>query len=225
MVLSGKKIHKIGGYQKDHVSNYDTKGYRNFTVNLLKNIEGDTGSFEKNPLYINDNQNEGLKHFRGRTPKEAAKKVVTEVCRILKKDNINICKPISIKDLEEREQYLLDNLNNIANIKLTNYNGFQFELVDVLNKKSIGESRVYHYYGERVKLPEEKIFKDNKFSYESNVIPIRKHYILIQALIDHIVKSKKAQINYGKTKNFVSRHSRSKSKSKNMTKRKTMTKK
>jgi hypothetical protein len=174
-------------------------------VNLLKGEK-------KNPLYVDDDQEKEFKTFKGKTPKEVAKKVVTEVCRLLRKENYKqFCIPIKVSDLEKRRKLLWETKDNIENVDMSLYHGFQFELVDTLNKTSDGHRRVYKYYGERIKLENPKKYKGKNFHYESQVIPIRKDYDIVHALLDHEFKSQNAQTRYKKTLNFERSASRVKS--------------
>lgn len=200
-----------GGYTKGQRSITVPNGNRLFNVYLIK------GS-EKNPLYKDSNEETtDLKIFRGKSPKEVAKKVVTEICRQLKSEDpksyVKICKSITSAEAKKRHEKLLSVGDEWEKIDLKDYPGFRFELIDVLNRTSDGEKRSYLYYGERTKLDITKKFKANKFSFESNVIPIRKDLNFQQALLDHIIKSKVAKKRYEGTLNFVDHQKRKKPKS------------
>ena len=213
-----------GGYVKGQKSSTDKKGYRNFIVYTLV---GD----EKNPLYRdNDEVLKEMKIFRGKSPKEVAKKVVTEICQMIKKsdptDYKKYCRAVTVSEISKREKDVMK-LESVAikdprqadqMVNWTLYPGFRFELQDAMNTTSDGNPRNYIYYGERIKLDQPKKYKGKKFSYESQVIPIRKDYTLVQALIDHHYKSQKATKRYNQTKNFE-KHRRSKSKSKTKSKK------
>lgn len=198
---------QMGGFIKGQKSMVDPKGYRNFQVYT---IVGDLS----NPLYIDDDPNKGMKKFKGNSPKEVAKKVVTDICQMMKKSDPTgykkWCRHVTSVDIKKREEELL-NIEKIAVkdvakadslIDWSKYPGFLFILEDTLNMVSEGVARRYKYYGERIKLDEAKKFKGKKFNYESAVFPIRKDYSLVQALLDHIHKSDKASSIYKRTKNF-----------------------
>lgn len=195
-----------GGYTKGQRSVTVPNGNRLFNVYLVKGTE-------RNPLYKDSNEDTtDLKIFKGKSPKEVAKKVVTEICRQLKgedpKSYVKICKSITSAEAKKRHDKLSSVGDDWAKIDLKDYPGFRFELIDVLNKTTDGEKRSYLYYGERMKLDISKKFKTNKFSFESNVIPIRKDLNFQQALLDHIIKSKQAKKRYEGTLNFVKHHKR-----------------
>lgn len=214
MYLISKLYDQTGGYIKGQEGKTDDKGNRIFMVLLLKGED-------KNPLYKDDNSNE-FKIFKGKSPKEVAKKVVTEVCRLLKLEDPEyyrrVCRAITEEELEERNKEIIGLGTNIQNIDLKKFPGFHFELIDTMNKTSDGKERSYRYYGERIKLNNAKIYKGKKFNYEAQVLPLRKDYNLNQASYDHIIKSKEAKSRYNKTNNFEKRHSRSRTKSKNRSK-------
>lgn len=197
-----------GGYTKGQKSITIPNGNRLFNVYLIKGEE-------RNPLYKDNNENSTeLKIFRGKSPKEVAKKVVTEICRQLKSEDPKsyqkICKSVTSAEAKKRHEKLLSVDDDWNKIDLKDYPGFRFELVDALNRTSNGEKRSYLYYGERVKLDAFKKFKASKFMFESNVIPIRKDLNFQQALLDHIIKSKQAKKRYQSTLNFVDHHKRQK---------------
>ena len=198
---------------KGQKSRTDNKGNRVFMVYLIKGEQ-------KNPLYKNNNERKELKIFKGKSPKEVGKKVVTEVCRLLKKENPKyykqVCRPVTEKEMTDRDKILkeLDADSEWDKVDVSKYPGFQFELVDMMNVTSDGLKRSYMYYGERIKLEMPKKFKGKKFDYESQVIPMRKDYNFQQALIDHVTKSKLARKRYSKTKNFEKHRKRSLSKKK-----------
>lgn len=207
-----------GGYVRGQKSSKDPKGNRNFVVYTLV---GD----ERIPLYKNNDEDlREMIVFRGKSPKEVAKKVVTEICQMIKKsdpkDFKNFCRAVKNSDLKKREHEIMK-IENVAKVdpnraeSMVNwdmYPGFQFELRDIMNTTSDGKPRNYIYYGERIELDKPKKYKGKKFMYESQVIPIRKDYTLVQALIDHHYKSEKAIKRYSKTQNFKKyRSSRKKS--------------
>lgn len=207
---------QVGGFVKGQKSSVDPSGYRIFNVYT---IVGDLS----NPLYIEDDPNKGMKKFKGKSPKEVAKKVVTDICQMMKKsDPIGYkkwCRYVTSSDVSKREKELM-NIEKIAVkdskkadglVDWSRYPGFQFILEDTMNMTSDGSSRKYKYYGERTKLDEAKKFKGKKFLFESQVIPIRKDYTLVQALLDHIHKSDKAVKRYKNTLNFAKHRSREKS--------------
>jgi hypothetical protein len=205
-----------GGFVKGQKSSVDPRGYRIFNVYTIVDVV-------HNPLYIDDDPNKGMKKFKGKSPKEVAKKVVTDICQMMKKSDPagykRWCRFVTSTDITKREKELLsiekvavkDSAKADALVDWNRYPGFQFILEDSLNMTSDGTSRKYMYYGERIKLDEAKKFKGKKFLFESQVIPIRKDYTLVQALLDHIHKSDKAVKRYKNTLNFAKHRSRSKS--------------
>lgn len=215
---------QVGGYVEGQKSSTDPEGYRVFVVYTLV---GDTAE----PLYKDDNAEvKEMKTFRGKSPKEVAKKVVTEICQMIKKSDPagykKWCRAATSADINKREKELMDLENLVikdvdkasAKINWNYYPGFQFIMEDTLNQISEpgatgSRARTYKYYGERVKLDEGKKYKGKKFNYESQVIPIRKDYTLVQALIDHIYKSDKAAKRYSKTQNFAKHRNRKRSSS------------
>jgi hypothetical protein len=208
------QVDQTGGYVKEQKLKLDNKGHRVFVVYTLK---GD----EKLPYYKNDDEQLGLQQFKGKSPKEVAKKVVTEICLMVKKTNpndyIKYCRAVTPDEIAKRDKIILA-MENLAvrdpykadsQIDWSQYPGFQFILEDTMNTTSDGSPKTAKYYGERIKLDNPKKYKGNKFGYESQVIPIRKDYTLVQALIDHIYKSTEATSRYKKTQNFAKYRKRS----------------
>lgn len=208
------QIVQTGGYVKEQRLKLDTKGHRVFVVYTLK---GD----EKLPYYKNNDEQLGMQQFKGNSPKEVAKKVVTEICLMVKKSDPSgykqFCRAVTPDEIEKRNKNILS-IENLAvrdpnkadsQIDWSQYPGFQFILEDSMNTTSDGSSKTSKYYGERIKLDNPKKYKGNKFNYESQVIPIRKDYTLVQALIDHIYKSTEATSRYKKTQNFAKYRKRS----------------
>lgn len=209
----------VGGYVKEQKLQTDPKGLRVFVVYTLVGEE-------KIPHYKNDDEDQGMQLFRGKSPKEVAKKVVTEICQMIKKTDPpgykQFCRAVTGKEIKEREKELLE-IEDLAvkdlkkansQVDWTKYPGFQFVIEDTMNNTSDGTPKTNIYYGERMKLDTPKKYKGNKFSFESQVIPIRKDYTLVQALIDHIYKSDKAVKRYKKTQNFAKSRKRSTSRKK-----------
>jgi len=206
---------QVGGFVKGQKSSVDSRGYRIFHVYTK------VGS-EQHAVYIDDkDHSKGMKKYKGKSPKEVAKKVVTDICQTIKKTDPTgykkWCHFVTTSDIIKREKELLS-IEKIAVkdtekadtlVDLAKYPGFQFVLEDTMNTTSNGTPRKYLYYGERTKLDEAKKFKGKKFIYESQVIPIRKDYTLVQALLDHIHKSDKAIKRYKNTLNFDKYRSRS----------------
>tara|TARA_R100001163_G_C5062574_1_gene199674 strand:- start:786 stop:1634 length:849 start_codon:yes stop_codon:yes gene_type:complete len=214
-----EELAQLGGYSKEQKLKTDSKGLRVYVVYTLVGTE-------KIPHFRNNDEDLGMQQFRGKSPKEVAKKVVTEICQMVKRTDPSgykkYCKAVSQDEVEKRNQELLD-IENLAvrdpkkadsQVNWNNYPGFQFILEDTMNTTSDGTPKTTRYYGERIKLDVPKKYKGNKFNYESQVIPIRKDYELVQALIDHIYKSKKATKRYKKTQNFAKYRKRSTSRKK-----------
>lgn len=210
---------QFGGYVKGQKSGTDEKGNRVFIVYTH------TGD-EKHPLYKDNNEDlNEMKLFRGKTPQTVAKKVVTEICQMIRKTDPSgykkFCRAVTQTDLKLRRKDLLDHKNDRIVDKLINwskYPGFRFELRDTMNSTSDGKARTYLYYGERVKLDRPKKYNDNKFNFEPQVIPIRGNYTLGQALLDHHHKSIKAVKREKKNQNFSKyRKTRSRSTSRKKT--------
>jgi len=192
-----------GGYPKGAKESRNKKGYRLYRVNFL-NVDG-----SQDPLYIDDDEDKGVKIFRGkRLPGDVAKKVVTEICRLLKKKQPTYykkwCKGVTEDQLKQRTEDIIKNRQTPEKIDLSLYPGFRFELVDTLNTTIDGENRTYVYYGEQHRLTNPKRLKGSKLYNESNIIPIRKNMTLEQALVDHHFKSNQAKQNYKKTGNLKS---------------------
>ena len=118
---------------------------------------------------------------------------------------------MAIEDLAVKDAKKAD-----SQVDWSKYPGFQFIIEDTMNNTSDGTAKTNKYYGERVKLDTPKKYKGNKFSFESQVIPIRKDFTLVQAIIDHIYKSQKAVKRYNKTLNFTKSRKRSTSRKKTM---------
>jgi hypothetical protein len=205
---------QTGGYIKEQKLKLDNRSNRVFVVYTLV---GD----EKLPHYKNNDEDLGMQQFRGKSPKEVAKKVVTEICLMVKKTDPTgykkSCRAVTPSEIAKRDKSLLA-IENIAikdpyqadsRIDWSQYPGFQFILEDTMNTTSEGVPKTSKYYGERIKLDNPKKYKGNKFGYESQVIPIRKDYTLVQALIDHIYKSTEATSRYKKTQNFAKYRKRS----------------
>lgn len=205
--------HQTGGGAKGQRSKTDSDGNRVFSVYTYS---GNTPW----PLYKEGgDEDSGLKLFRGKTPQTVAKKVVTEVCQMIKKDNPTYfkknCQPVTSREIHLREKELesiKDTRNIDKYINLDYYPGFRFDLQDTMNNTADGKARIYKYYGERVKLDNPKKYNQNKFQIEPNVIPIRKNYTLGQAFLDHLKKSKKAAEREKHNQN-LSRTSRKRSRS------------
>ena len=208
-----------GGYVDGQRLKKDSKGNRVFVVYT---IVGD----EKIPHFRNNDEDMGMQQFRGKSPKEVAKKVVTEICQMVKKTDLDAykkyCRAVTQQEIKKREKDLLS-IENLAvrdpkkadsQIDWTQYPGFQFILEDTMNTTSDGTPKTAKYYGERIKLDNPKNYKGNKFNYESQVIPMRKDYTLVQSLIDHIYKSNQATKRYKKTQNFSKYRKRSTSRKK-----------
>jgi len=208
------QIEQTGGYVKEQKLKLDNKGHRVFVVYTLV---GD----EKLPHYKNNDEEQGMQLFKGKSPKEVAKKVVTEICMMVKKTDPTgykkSCRAVTPDEIEKRNKNILE-IENLAvrdpykadsQIDWSQYPGFQFILEDTMNTTSEGVAKTSKYYGERIKLDNPKKYKGNKFGYESQVIPIRKDYTLVQALIDHIYKSTEATSRYKKTQNFAKYRKRS----------------
>lgn len=210
---------QYAGYAKGHKSILDNKGLRKFRLNLLKPLDDTYSNFFKINIYNKNDQSKGYKYFHGKTPKEVAKKAITELCRIMAADEKGLCTPVTYTFIRKREEDVMNSIKNETDISIKEkFNGTFFELVDDNNKKKRGVNREYKYYGDRVMAEEVKVLKGNKLAYESYIIPIRKNYNFIDAFVDHLYKSNKAKINYKNTQNFEQRHSRSKSKTKNQKK-------
>jgi len=197
-------VNQSAGYPKGSKETTDADGNRMYRVNLI-NKEGG-----RDPLYIDDDDTKGVKIFRGKKlPADVAKKVVTEVCRLLKKQQPNHykkwCRGVTEAELKHRESDLVKHRSNPDNLDLSLYPGFRFELVDVLNTTIRGNPRTYIYYGEQRRLSEPKKLKGSKLYNESMIIPIRKNMTLEQALVDHHYKSLKAKANSKKTGNLKRR--------------------
>ena len=157
---------------------------------------------------IDNDDDKEVKLFKGKHPKEVAKKVVTEVCRLLKLSdpkNMNICKPVTLNDIEKRDKFIHSIKEDWHKVDIMMFPGFLFELEDIMNKTFSGQERKYLYYGERVLLDNAKNFKGSKFIYEAQVLPIRKGFTFEQAVIDHGSKSSVAKSRYQKTQNFEKR--------------------
>lgn len=201
---------QTGSGSKGQRSKTDSDGNRVFSVFTYS---GNTPW----PVYKEGDEDSGLKLFRGKTPQTVAKKVVTEICQMIKKDNPTYfrkhCQPVSSKEIRVREKELegiKDTRNVDKYINWDNYPGFRFDLQDTMNSTADGKPRVYKYYGERMKLDNPKKYNQNKFQIEPDVVPIRKNYTLGQALLDHMKKSKKAAERERKNQN-LSKSSRKKS--------------
>jgi hypothetical protein len=193
---------QTGGYPKGAKETSDKDGNRLYRVNFL-NIDGG-----RDPLYIDDDEAKGVKIFKGKKlPADVAKKVVTEICRLLKKKQPNYyrkwCRGVTEAEQKRREQDLIKNRANPQALDLSLYPGFRFELVDVLNTTIDGNPRTYIYYGEQQRLTTPKNLKGTKLFNESVIIPIRKNMTLEQALVAHHIKSTKAKINYKRTGNLT----------------------
>lgn len=214
---------QFGGYVRGQKSSTDDKGNRVFIVYTQ------TGD-EKHPLYKdNDEDLREMKIFRGKTPQTVAKKVVTEICQLIKKTDPagykKFCRAVTATDMIKREKALLsikDEKNIDRAINWSYYPGFRFELRDNMNSTSDGVPRTYKYYGERVKLDKPKKYGNNRFSYEPQVIPIRRNYTLGQALVDHLNKSEKAAKREKKNQNFAKYRGRRRSSSRSRSKKKEM---
>lgn len=211
---------EIGGGSKGQQSKTDLDGNRIFRVFTYS---GKTSY----PLY-KDGSDEDLKLFKGKTPQTVAKKVVTEICQMIKKDNPTYfkkhCQPVTSKELNIREKELEKGINDIRNIdkyiNWDNYPGFRFDLEDTMNSTSDGKNRIYKYYGERMKLDNPKKYNENKFQIEPNVIPIRKNYTVAQAFLDHLKKSTKAAEREKKNQNLRKSLSRPKKRTRSQSKSK-----
>lgn len=200
----GLDQHQFGGYIRGQKSSTDEKGNRVFIVYTH------TGD-EKYPLYKdNDEELKEMKFFKGKTPQTVAKKVVTEICQMIRKSDPagykKFCRAVTESDIKKREKELTgikDDKNIDKYINWSHYPGFRFELRDTMNSTSDGVPRTYLYYGERAKLDHPKKYNGNRFSYEPQVVPIRRDYTLGQALVDHLNKSEKAAKRERKNQNFA----------------------
>jgi len=200
---------QIAGYPKGAKETTDKEGNRLYRVNFL-NIDGG-----RDPLYIDDEESKGVKIFKGKKlPADVAKKVVTEICRLLKKKQPNYyrkwCRGVTEQEQKRREEDLMKNRGNPQGLDLSLYPGFRFELVDILNTTIDDNPRTYIYYGEQQRLTTPKNLKGTKLYNESVIIPIRKNMTLEQALIDHHLKSAKAKANYKRTGNLIKGRSKTK---------------
>lgn len=203
-----------GGYVKGQKSTTDEKGNRVFIVYTH------TGD-QKHPLYKdNDEDLRELKIFKGRTPQTVAKKVVTEICQMIKKTDPagykKFCRSVTVNDLKKRSKELLalkGEVNIDKKIDWSKYPGFRFELQDTMNSTADGNPRSYLYYGERLKLDQPKKYNGNRFGFEPQVIPIRGTFSLGQALLDHHIKSENAAKREKKNQNFSKHRAKRKSRS------------
>lgn len=167
----------------------------------------------RRPYFEDFTKAERMKRFTGPNPKYVAQKVVTDICRSLKNTDKEgferWCRPVTEKQIAQREKELRDNRELITEnpgrawsqvLNKTLYPGFQFVMEDLNNIDIKGNPKSFQYYGERIKRDNPKMLRGVKLQFESNVIPIRKNFNLVQSLLDHLIASDRASKKYQKIK-------------------------